>query len=113
MQESMCDVFGPTRIILLCYPLSMKTEPGTDLSTRARSLRRLKWSAVLFPALFIWSSETVRHRFFDETPVWLGNLITATIAFLGSYLFAHLMFRLIERVDASVVARNRRLVTLY
>jgi signal transduction histidine kinase len=106
-------VFGPTRIISLCYPLSMKREPGTDLSTRARSLRRLKWSAVLFPALFIWSSETVRHRFFDEAPVWLGNLITASVALLGSYLFAHLMFRLIERVDAAVVARNRRLATLY
>lgn len=91
----------------------MKTEPDTDLSMRARSLRRLKWSAVLFPALFIWSSETVRHRFFDDAPAWFGNLITASVALFGSYLFAHQMFRLIERVDAAVVARNRRLATLY
>ncbi len=91
----------------------MDTEPRTDLSTHARSLRRLKWSAILFPTLFIWSSETVRHRFFDDAPVWLGNLITATVALLGSYLFARLMFRLIERVDAALVARNRRLATLY
>lgn len=97
----------------LCYPLVMKTEPGDDLSMRARSLRRLKWSAVLLPTLFIWSSETVRHHFFDDVPIWLGNLITATVAFLGSYVFAQLMFRLIEGVNATVVARNRRLATLY
>ncbi len=96
-----------------CYAVFMDTEPRTDLSTRARSLRRLKWSAILFPTLFIWSSETVRHRFFDDAPVWLGNLTTATVALLGSYLFARLMFRLIERVDAALVARNRRLATLY
>lgn len=93
--------------------LSMETEPGDDLSTRTRSLSRLKWSAVLLPTLFIWSSETVRHHFFDEAPIWLGNLITATVAFLGSYFFARAMFRLIERVDAALLARNRRLATLY
>ena len=80
---------------------------------RTRSLRRLKWSAVLLPTLFIWWSETIRHHFFDDAPIWLGNLITATVAFLGSYVFAQLLFRLIEGVDAAVVARNRRLATLY
>ena len=85
----------------------------TDLARRTRSLRRLKWSAVLLPTFFIWSSETVRHHFFDDAPVWLGNLITASVALLGSYLFAHLMFQMIERIDAAVVARNERLAALY
>jgi signal transduction histidine kinase len=85
----------------------------TDLTRRTRSLHRLKWGAVLLPTFFIWSSETVRHRFFDDAPVWLGNLITASVALLGSYLFAHLMFRMIERIDAAVLVRNERLAILY
>ncbi len=90
----------------------MNTESGDDSRARARSLRRLKWGAILLPTLFILWSETVRHRFFDDAPVWLGNLVTATVAFLGSYFFAHLMFRLIERIEAAFIARNQRLAVL-
>lgn len=94
------------------YSDAMETSRA-DLTRRTRSLRHLKWSAVLLPTFFIWSSETVRHHFFDDAPIWLGNLITASVALLGSYLFAHLIFRLIERIDAAVVARNERLAALY
>lgn len=92
----------------------MEREPITgDRAERARALRRLRWSAVVWPTLFILWSETVRHRFFDEAPTWLGNLVTAAVSFAGAYFFAHLFLRVIERIDAHLVARNHRLATLH
>jgi nitrate/nitrite-specific signal transduction histidine kinase len=93
---------------------AMKREPITaDRADRARALRRLRWSAVVFPTLFIFWSETVRHHYFDDAPTWLGNLVTASVSFAGAFLFAHLFLRVIERIDAHLVARNHRLATLH
>lgn len=80
---------------------------------RVRFLRRLKWSAVVLPALFTLWSETVRHRFFDDAPPLLGNLITATLAFLSALVFAHIIFHYIEILDADLLAQNHRLATLH
>jgi signal transduction histidine kinase len=92
----------------------MKREPITgDRAERARALWRLRWSAVIWPTLFIFWSETLRHRFFDEAPTWLGNLVTAAVSFAGAFLFAHLFLRIIERIDAHLVTRNHRLATLH
>jgi signal transduction histidine kinase len=89
-------------------------QPGSqDRAERARALRRLRWSAVVWPTLFILWSETVRHRFFDDAPVWLGNLITASVSLAGALFFTHLFFRMIEQIDAHLIARNERLATLH
>src|SRR5689334_19685194 len=78
----------------------MEREPMTaERAERTRALRRLRWSAVIWPTLFSFWSETVRHRFFDEAPTWLGNLVTAAVSFAGAFFFAHLFFRVIERID--------------
>jgi nitrate/nitrite-specific signal transduction histidine kinase len=93
---------------------AMEREPArSDRAERARALRRLRWGAVVWPTLFIFWSETVRHRFFDDVPTWLGNLITASVALAGALLFAHLFFRMIEQIDARLIARNERLATLH
>lgn len=83
------------------------------LTTRAAFLRRLRWSAVIVPALFILLSETVRHRYFDDSvPVWLGNLISAAVAFCASSAFAFIIFHFIERLDADLVVQNRRFAAI-
>ncbi len=84
-----------------------------ELTTRTAFLRRLRWSAVIVPALFILLSETVRHRSFDESvPVWLGNLISAAVAFCASSAFAFIIFHFIERLDANLVVQNRRFAAI-
>ncbi len=78
-------------------------------TARAAFLRRLRWSAVIVPALFTLLSETIRHRYFDDSlPVWLGNLISAAVAFSASAAFAFIIFHFIEQLDAHLIAQNRR-----
>jgi signal transduction histidine kinase len=80
---------------------------------RCQFLRRLRWGAIVVPALVILASESIRHGYFDDTfPVWLGNLLSAAVALLASYLFATVIFHFIERLDADLVAQNRRLAAL-
>lgn len=85
----------------------------TDSESRARFLRRLKWGAIVLPALFALWSETVRHQFFDNAPVLLGNVITAALAFAGAFVVAQVVFHNVERIDAALVAQNHRLTTLH
>jgi len=85
----------------------------TNHRDRVRYLRRLKWSAVIVPATFTLWSETMRHRFFEDIPTPLGNFATAALAFLSAYLFAQVIFHYIKRIDADLLAQNRRLATLH
>lgn len=81
--------------------------------SRTRFLRRLRWSAVVVPALVIFLNESIRHRFFEDAfPLWLGNLLSGTVALIASYLFATIIFHFIERLDADLVGQNRRLAAL-
>lgn len=86
--------------------------PAVNAAHR-HSLRRLKWSAVVLPALFTLWVEAVRHQFFTDLPGWLGNLITASVAFGGFFLFAQVIFHLIARLHDDVLTRNRRLAALH
>lgn len=82
-------------------------------TARAAFLRRLHWSAVIVPALFIFLCETVRHRYFDDSvPVWLGNLISAAVALCASSAFAFIIFHFIARLDADLIAQNRRFAAI-
>lgn len=81
--------------------------------SRTRFLRLLRWSAVVVPALFILLSESIRHGYLDDVlSFWLGNLVSAAIALFASYLFARIIFHFIERLDADLIAQNRRLAAL-
>ena len=83
------------------------------VATRRYSLRTLKWSAIILPALFTLWMETVRHVFFPHEPQWLGNLLTATVALAASFAFAQVIFHHIARLQDDLHAQNRRLVTLH
>lgn len=88
-------------------------DQSTTPDTRTRFLRRLKWGAIILPALFAWWSETVRHQLFDNAPVLLGNLVTAVLAFVGAYVVAQIIFHQVDRIDAALIAQNHRLATLH
>ena len=92
----------------MCYPFLMDT-CGDDLTQRTRSLRQLKWCAVLLPAFFIWSSETVRHRFFDDTPVWLGNIVTAP---RSDVMFAVTEYGIVNLKGKSIPERAKAMISI-
>jgi signal transduction histidine kinase len=69
-------------------------------------------SAIIVPALVIFLCETIRHQYFDNLPHWLGNLISASVALLAASLFAAIIFRIIARMNADLVAQNRRLAAI-
>lgn len=74
------------------------------------SLRRLKWVAIIVPAMVVGVFETVRHTYFVDTlhgPV--GNFVAMGLDVVGIFLFTQIIFGFIARMQSSLVKRNQEL----
>jgi signal transduction histidine kinase len=77
------------------------------------NLRRLKWIAILVPAAAVGIFEQLRHTIFVgflHGPG--GNLLTVAIAVAAIFIFAHVVFGLLGRMQSSLLERNEELSTL-
>jgi nitrate/nitrite-specific signal transduction histidine kinase len=77
-------------------------------------LSRLKWLTVLAPVAFLGLLEALRRLvatgFWDS---WPGYLILGAIVLLATVVFADAIFRIIERMQASLAQQNRELLALH
>jgi signal transduction histidine kinase len=60
----------------------------------------------------IFLCETIRHEYFDDLPHWVGNLISGSVALIAASLFAAMIFHIIARMNADLLAQNRRLAAI-
>ncbi|MBX5464979.1 MAG: hypothetical protein IRZ26_05435 [Clostridia bacterium] len=69
---------------------------------------RLLWPAALLPALLAGGFEFVRHGLppLEALPTPLGNLLTAGLALLGSFLYYRHLFRLVARLTRQAEAER-------
>ena len=74
------------------------------------NLRRLKWVAIVSPALFLILLELVRAHYLESPPVsWMRWLVPITIMVVGVFAFSHFVFGLLARMQAEILQRNRHL----
>lgn len=84
-----------------------------------RKFKFIKWLTVLVPALAVGLYETLRHSLFDIGGVFgqvglseVGNLITAGLVLIFSFIFGQIVFGWIEQTQARLAAQNRKLKAL-
>jgi signal transduction histidine kinase len=77
-------------------------------------LSRLKWLAVLAPVAFLGLLEALRRLIVTGFwGSWPGYLILGAIVLLATLFFAETIFRVIERMQASLAQQNRELLALH
>jgi signal transduction histidine kinase len=82
--------------------------------TRAMTLRRLKWLAVLAPLLFLGAIELVRQTVFPELfRAWPGYLLLGGGVLLGTLFFAEAVFGIVSRLQERLTRQNRELLALH
>lgn len=76
-------------------------------------IARIKWLAILSPAVLVAVCEYVRHNFMMQ---WLsmeaGNWLTAGVALVSSYFYFRALFRAMERMQAEMEEKRRQLAVL-
>lgn len=76
------------------------------------TLKKLKWLAILAPALFIGAFEFVRHTlFYQINNIWF-NLVTILLVAGAAYVFSDFVFGIIGRLQKNVEERNNELVAI-
>src|SRR5574337_861296 len=74
------------------------------------NLQRLKWVTIVSPALFLFFLEFGRARYLESPPVsWMRWLVPITIMVVGVFVFSHLVFGLLARMQREILQRNRHL----
>ena len=77
-------------------------------------LSRLKWLAVLAPVAFLGLLEALRRLVVTSLwNSWPGYVILGAIVLLATLVFAETIFRVIERMQASLAQQNRELLALH
>lgn len=76
------------------------------------NINKIKWIAVVLPALFVGSFEMMRHKLFDMIPVGWGNLMVAGVASLASILYYHGVFTLIQNLNRKLQEEKEEKATL-
>lgn len=85
----------------------------TDGDLSRRKLVRLKWLAVLVPAIGVFTYESVRHSFLeDHLPAEYGNVLVGLIGLVLAYVFAQALFASVERVHRGAVSQREELAAL-
>ncbi|MFQ5656680.1 MAG: GAF domain-containing protein [Candidatus Methylomirabilales bacterium] len=84
----------------------MKAERARD----SMNFRRLKWLAIILPALFLVLLEVVTELYLEPafTP-WTGRLVEVAVIVVGIFAFSHMVFGLIARMEREILQRNRHL----
>ena len=78
------------------------------------TLDRLKWLTVIIPLLFLAGIELLRTVIApDLFRGWSGYLLLAGAVLAASLMFAHAVFREIDRFQAQIVRQNRELLALH
>lgn len=85
----------------------MTTQPART----AERLRLLKWFSIIVPAMAIYAAETVRHEWIEPMlPVGdMGNVIVGCIALGCTFVFSHIVFRVIDSTQSELVRRQAEL----
>ncbi len=87
--------------------------PNSPLATRHALLGWLRALTTATPPIVILLYETVRHQYFEHnfgTPY--GNLAAAGLALALAFIFSHVVFGIVERLQADAVARGAELAAL-
>jgi signal transduction histidine kinase len=78
------------------------------------SLRRLKWTTIIAPLLFLGLVELIRRRLQPEIlQSWIGDVLMAGVVLFGALLFGETVFGRIERMQARLARQNRELLGLH
>lgn len=74
------------------------------------SLRQLKWISILIPAVAVGVFEHIRHAYLAEyLHGTIGTLLTMAVDLVGIFIFVQAIFRVLEKMQSSMVRRNREL----
>ncbi len=81
-----------------------------------RELTRLKWLATIVPGAAVLMYEGVRYETLEHVlpgiPPQVGNILVGLLVLLLTYAFASFVFRVVERVQAQAVRREREVAAL-
>ena len=84
-----------------------------DLPVNA-ALRQLRALTMIAPALFVAGVEIVVHLLIgDRMSTEMGVIMTVAIAFVGSALFAVIIFNILKRIQSRLVQRNRQIAAVH
>ncbi len=73
------------------------------------NLSRLKWLTVLVPALFIGGYEYLENTYLEAViPSRLDTAIAFAIVLIGSVIFSHLVFHVIDQMKAQIESQAER-----
>lgn len=74
------------------------------------TLRTLKWLTIAIPIVFLAAFDYLRHQvFFAALHTRMGFVLFLLVTFLGVVAFSHVVFGLINRMEARIVRHNREL----
>lgn len=74
------------------------------------SLQQLKWIAILAPGVVVGVFEQMRHTYFIESlHGFIGNFLAAVISLAIIFVFITFVFGILEKMQASLLRRNREL----
>lgn len=75
-----------------------------------KTLRNLRWLAVIAPTVAVTTFETSRHLLLDDRlPLWAVPISVFTSVGLGALVFSLILFGYLERMQEEVLLRNREL----
>src|SRR5918912_2191761 len=78
------------------------------------SLRRLKWTTVVAPLLFLAAVDYARRTFQVELlQAWPGEILLAGVVLFATLLFSETVFGRIERMQVRLSQQNRELLALH
>jgi len=62
-------------------------------------MRKIKWFAIILPALFVGIFEVLRHQIFGNIPTFWGNVMVSGVAALTGLLYYHGIFTFIQKLN--------------
>jgi signal transduction histidine kinase len=76
------------------------------------NMKKIKWIAILLPALFVGLFEMLRHDLLGEVPTAWGNLMVAGVAAITSFIYYHGIFTLIQNLNKKLQEEKEGKATL-
>lgn len=76
------------------------------------NIKKIKWIAILVPALFVGLFEMLRHELLGEVPTAWGNLMVAGVAALTGFIYYHGIFTFIQNLNKKLQEEREEKATL-